>query len=191
MRRRLMQIDGSTPQSHFLILFPRRGTMGKEAEITAKLWKALRSDRTVMLGLAGVDEGHSHPMTAIPDDDEQDGGPLWFFTSKDVDLVKAMGPGKPAVLHFASKGHDLFATIHGELIRSNDREAINRLWNSFIAAWFKGGKDDPKLQLLRFVPDRAQIWLNENNLFTAVKLMFGRDPKKYYKDKVAEVDLAS
>jgi general stress protein 26 len=163
--------------------------MGKEAEITAKLWKALRSDRTVMLGLAGIDEGHSQPMTAIADDG-QDGGPLWFFTTKDVDLVKALGPGKPAVLHFVSKGHDLFATIHGELIRSNDREAINRLWNAFIAAWFKGGKDDPNLQLLRFVPDRAQIWLNENNLFAAVKLMFGKDPKKEYKDKVAEVDLA-
>ncbi len=163
--------------------------MGKEAEIAAKLWKALRSDRTVMLGLAGIDEGHSQPMTAIADG-EQDDGPLWFFTAKDVDLVQALGPGKPAVVHFAAKGHDLFATIHGELIRSNDREAINRLWSPFVATWYKGGKDDPKLQLLRFVPDRAQIWLNENNLFAAFKMMLGRDPRKEYSGKVAEIDLA-
>lgn len=164
--------------------------MGKEAELTAKLWKAIRSDRTVMLGLSGIDEGHSKPMTAIPDGDEDD-GPFWFFTAKDVDLVKALGPGKPAIAHFASKGHELFATIHGELIRSNDREAINRLWNPFIAAWFKDGKDDPQLQLLRFVPDRAQIWLNDNSLFAGVKMMLGKDPKKAYRDKVAEIDLAS
>ncbi len=165
--------------------------MEKEAEIAAKLWKSLRSDRTVMLGLEGIDGGHSHPMTAIPDDDEQDGGPLWFFTAKDVDLVKVLGPGKPAIMHFASKGHDLFATIHGELIRSNDREAINRLWSPLFAAWYEGGKTDPKLQLLRFVPDRAQIWLNENNLFAAFKMMLGKDPRKEYSGKVAEVDLAS
>ncbi|WP_269430335.1 hypothetical protein [Sphingomonas sp. Ant H11] len=30
-----------------------------DAEIEAKFWKALRSDRTMMLGLAGVDEGHT------------------------------------------------------------------------------------------------------------------------------------
>ncbi len=29
--------------------------MGKEAEIAAKFWKALRSDRTIMLGLAGAE----------------------------------------------------------------------------------------------------------------------------------------
>lgn len=163
--------------------------MGKDAEIAEKLWKALRSDRTVMLGVADIDEGHSKPMTAIPDSDRDD-GPLWFFTAKDVELVKELGPGKPAVIHFASKGHDLFATIHGTLIRTNDRSTIDRLWNAFIAAWYKGGKDDPNLQLLRFNPDRAQIWLNENSLFAGIKLMLGKDPKKEYKDKVAEVDLA-
>lgn len=163
--------------------------MGKEADIARKLWKALRSDRTVMLGLANVDEGHSQPMTAITDGDKDD-GPLWFFSAKDVDLVKAIGAGKPAVAHFASKDHELFATIHGTITRSNDREAIDRLWNSFIAAWYKGGKEDPNLQLLRFNLERAQIWLNENSLFAGIKMLFGKDPKKEYRDKVAEVDLA-
>ena len=163
--------------------------MGKEAEIAGKLWKALRSDRTVMLGVADIDEGHSKPMTAIADG-ERDDGPFWFFTAKDVNLIKQLGPGKPAVIHFASKGHDLFATIHGTLIPSNDRTTIDRLWNAFIAAWYKGGKDDPNLQLVRFNPDRAQIWLNENSLFAGIKLMLGKDPKEEYKDKVAEVDLA-
>ena len=34
------------------------------------------------------------------------------------------------------------------------------------------------------------LWLNENSVFSALKLMLGRDPKKEYKDKVAEVKLA-
>ena len=59
-----------------------------------------------------------------------------------------------------------------------------------VAAWYEGGKDDPKLQLLRFETEHAQIWLNENNLFAGVKLLLGRDPKKEYGGKTAEVRLS-
>ena len=162
--------------------------MARERELEEKFWKALKSDRTLMLGLAGVDEGHSQPMTAQLSDDG-DGSPLWFFTSKDTDLVKALGRRHRAVAHFVSKDHDLFASLHGELAIDDDRATIDRLWNRYVAAWFEGGKNDPKLKLLRLDAERAQIWLNENSLFAGVKLLLGRDPKKEYKDKVAEVEL--
>ena len=164
--------------------------MGKEAEITERFWDSLRSDRTFMLGLAGVDEGHAKPMTALLDGD-RDGGPIWIFSAKDVEIVKALADGRRAIGTFVSKGHDLFATIHGMLTVSHDRAVIDRLWSPFIAAWYDGGKDDPKLQLLRFDADRAQVWLNENSLLAGIKLMLGGDPRKEYKDKVAEVKLAS
>lgn len=164
--------------------------MTDETELKTKLWKSLKSDMTVMLGLAGVDEGHSQPMTVqLGDDDDSPGGPIWFFTSKDTDLVRAMGDRHRSLAHFASKGHDLFASLHGELVLDNDRATIDRLWNRFVAAWFPGGKDDPKLQLLRFEPEQAQIWLNENSLVAGVKMLLGRDPKAEYKDKVGTVRL--
>ena len=84
---------------------------------------------------------------------------------------------------------DLFACVRGELVLDNNRETIERLWNRFVAAWYLGGKEDPKLQLIRLDPQSAQIWLNENNLFAGIKLLLGRDPKKEYRDKVAEVRL--
>lgn len=162
--------------------------MADAAELEAKFWKALKSDRTLMLGLTGVEEGHSQPMTAQIEGDE--GGPIWIFSAKGVDLVQAAGTGHRAMAHFASKDHDLFATVHGRLVPDNDRDMIERLWNPFVAAWYEGGKDDPKLQLLRFEPERAQIWLNEHSLFAGVKVMMGRDPKKDYGDKVGEVRLS-
>ncbi|GIL39026.1 pyridoxamine 5'-phosphate oxidase family protein [Roseiterribacter gracilis] len=161
--------------------------MPSQAEIEAKFWKELKSDMTVMLGLAR--EGHAQPMTAQLD---RDGGrgPIWFFTAKDTDLVRALGSGKPAMAHFASKGHELFASLEGTLVPDNDRATIDRLWNKFVAAWYEGGKDDPKLQLIRFDPVDAQIWLNENSVFAAFKLLLGSDPKQDYKDKVADVQMA-
>jgi general stress protein 26 len=66
---------------------------------------------------------------------------------------------------------------------------VDKLWSPFVAAWFKGGKDDPNLQLLRFEPERAQIWLNDHSLLAGVKLLLGRDPKDSYRDKTADVRL--
>jgi general stress protein 26 len=161
-------------------------TMTARTAIEEKFWKALRSDMTVMLGLVGP--GHAQPMTAQFDDTRPQ-GPFWFFTAKDTDLARALGAHSRAVAHFASKGHDLFAAVDGDLVRDDDRATLDRLWNRYVAAWFEGGKDDPKLQLLRFEPREAQIWLNDHSLLAGVKLLLGQDPKEEYKDKVASVRL--
>lgn len=166
--------------------------MRTEAEIETQFWKALQGDRTVMLGLAGVDDGHSQPMTAqLLEEHQETGGPVWFFTSADTEFFKAVGSSHRAVMHFSSKGHDLFAAVDGEILPVSDRTVIDRLWNKFIAAWFPGGKEDPKLRLLRFDGERAQIWLNENSALAGVKILLGRDPKKEYAGKTADVRLDS
>lgn len=155
-------------------------------DLERKFWKALKSDRTLMLGLDGVEDGHSRPMTAQFEDDRS---PIWFFTSNDNAVVKKLGQGHRAIAAFSSKGHDLFASIKGSLRVDNDRAVIDRLWNPFIAAWFEG-KDDPKLVLLRLDAESGEVWLNENNLLAGVKMLLGVDPKQDYADKVAEVDLS-
>ncbi|KRG71614.1 pyridoxamine 5'-phosphate oxidase family protein [Pseudoxanthomonas dokdonensis] len=155
-------------------------------ELEKKFWKALKSDRTMMLGLDGCENGHVRPMTAQFEDDRS---PIWFFTSRDNALVQKLGAGKAAVAAFSSKGHDLFATVEGQLLMDNDRATIDRLWNPFIAAWFEGGKDDPNLALLRLDARHGEVWLNENNMLAGVKMLLGIDPKKDYKDKVADVNL--
>src|ERR1041384_3596817 len=98
--------------------------MSNEVELREKLLKALHKDMTLMLGLAGVEEGHSRPMTAQFDDQLPD-GPIWFFAARDTDFVREMGDTHRGLAHFASKGHDLFASIHGELSVSNDRAQID------------------------------------------------------------------
>lgn len=160
--------------------------MTHEAELVAKFWKALKSDRTVMVGLPDADSGRSQPMTAQIEGDE--GGPIWFFSSSETDLVGAVGGGVAADLHFVGKGHDLFATVSGRMRVNTDPAVVERLWNPFVAAWYEG-KDDPKLRLLCFEPGDAQIWLNENSLFAGLKMMLGVDPKVASKDKVAHTRL--
>lgn len=154
-------------------------------ELEAKFWTALDSDRTVMLGLVGVEDGALRPMAAQLEDDKST---IWFFTSTETALAQGLADGQRAVLAFASKGHDLFATIHGRLSRDADRATIDRLWNRYVAAWFEGGKDDPKLALLRFEPERGEIWEDASSVLAGIKMLLGADPKADAKDKVAKVN---
>lgn len=155
-------------------------------ELEAKFWKALKSDMTMMLGLDGVEDGHARPMTAQV---EADRGPIWFFTARDNALVQNLANGDRAIATFTSKGHDVFATVHGSVRFDNDRAVIDRLWNRYIAAWYQGGKDDPQLALLRLDPERAEIWLDASSLVAGIKMLLGADPKADYKGRVAELRL--
>ena len=176
--------------------------MSTPQEFATKLWQAIRSDRTVMLGLAGHgstdEDGHTRPMTAQIEDTAADGrslpagqGPLWFFSStENLMVAKLRGGPQHATAAFASKGHDLFACIHGDIRIDNDRAAIDRLWNSHIAAWYDGGRNDPKLVLLRFDPAHAEVWEDASSIVAGVKTMLGiADPKQDYREKKASIAL--
>lgn len=158
--------------------------MTDPAEIRANFWKCLRSDRSVMLGLA---DGRiaPRPMTVMTEDDA-DHGPLWIFTSTETELGSPFAASEQAVFTFASKGHDIFATVHGLLTPEGDRDMVDQLWNAHIAAWYPGGKEDPKLLLLRFDPAQAEIWLNGSGLLAGLKTLFGGNPKRDYANHVTK-----
>ncbi len=151
------------------------------------LWKSIQSDRTMMLGLEHEQNGHTRPMTAQIENDK---GPIWFFASVDNSIVQSLGAqtGRASAA-FMSKNHDLFASIHGSLRVDTDPVVIDRLWNPFVAAWYEDGKTDSKLRLLRLDAEHAHVWENGSSLIAGIKMMLGIDPKKNYKDKVAEIDL--
>ena len=159
--------------------------MSTPQAIEEKFWKALKSDMTCMLGMQGVEDCHTKPMTAQV---EGDHGPLWFFTAKDTDLVRSLETPGRAICTFVSKGNDLFASVHGTIRLDTDRSVVDRLWNPFVAAWYEG-KDDPQLALVRLDPESAEVWLDASSLLAGIKLLLGVEPKTNYRDNVATVDL--
>lgn len=172
--------------------------MATDAEIRSKFWKALKSDMTMFLGLAEGEDGHARPMTAQLEDglykDGEYNGPIWFFTSTENSLYRSVQQGElageapRAMAHFTSKGHDVWATLHGRLSTTRDNATIDRLWNRFVAAWYEG-PDDPKIALVRLDAEDAEIWIDASSLVAGIKMLIGIDPKKDYQNKVAEVKL--
>lgn len=159
--------------------------MHTEEELKSKFWKALSSDMVIMLSIANVEDAHARPMTAQIEEDKSS---IWFFTSTENTLVKNINRSSKGVGTFVSKNHDLYATIHGKLTLDNDKVVIDRLWNEFVAAWYEGGRSDPKLALLRFQPSKGEVWLSGSSIIAGIKMLLGSDPKHDYKDNVAKVD---
>src|SRR3982751_5537294 len=75
--------------------------MNTPRDLEKKFWKALKSDRTLMLGVDGVEDGHSRPLTALTENDE--GGPIWFFIGKPNAVVNHLSQNRRAIAAFTSK----------------------------------------------------------------------------------------
>jgi hypothetical protein len=63
--------------------------------------------------------------------------------------------------------------------------------------WLIGGREARRIVIAEYDPawprrfdtERAEIWLNASSLLAGAKILLGVDPKKDYKDIVADVDL--
>jgi len=168
-----------------------------DTRLRKAFWKALDDSPFIMLGLEGVEDDLTRPMSAQVDvpkgGDKDDGGPIYFFASKTDGVGQSVTQGNRAVATFAAKDHGLFAHIHGTLVEDNDPAIIDRLWNPFIAAWYKHGKTDADLRLLRFDTTTATIWeaaKGSTLKAAAIKALFNVDPgKEHSAEHKAEVRL--
>ena len=154
--------------------------MTEDRSTIADSFKALKHSPFVMIGLDDTPD-HSAPMTAQIADNVQD--KLWFFTSKDNHIAM----GGPAMMRFAAKGHDFFACLHGTLSEDHDPAMIDQLWSTPVAAWYPGGKEDPRLLLLRYDINSAEMWDADLSLTGMVKMLFGAKIKPDDMDDHAEI----
>lgn len=136
------------------------------SEIKEEFWEELANSPYVMVGLE-ADQKHSIPMNAVLDRDADHC--FWFYTSKDNRLAK----GGPAMVQFASKGHDIFACVAGTLVEETDPEVIDRYWSNSVEAWYDQGRDDPNLLMLRFELASAEIWEADPGLKGIFKMLTG------------------
>ncbi len=124
-------------------------------DLEEQLWKTIDHERVGMLGYMGDPKRHLQPMTGFAEPQTRT---IWFFCQRDNDLIQNPGRDCMAMFCINAKDHDLWACLGGELSESHDSDRIDRFWGPVTAAWFRDGKDDPKLTLLRFSVNDAQVW---------------------------------
>ncbi|TZF91562.1 pyridoxamine 5'-phosphate oxidase family protein [Lysobacter lacus] len=85
-------------------------------------------------------------------------GDVWFATGLDSEKVREV-EGDPQVnVAFASKDNGTYISISGRATVVRDRAEIERHWTPGMAIYFKEGKDDPNLALIRVEAQSAEYW---------------------------------
>ncbi len=133
-------------------------------------WNKLDDSSYAMIGIPTQD-AHSEPMAVHFDDEFCN--TLFIYTSTDNRLTQGMASDPKAMLQYASKGHDFFACVTGTLSRVTDPGTIDRFWDNTVAAWYDGGREDPRLAMLRFDMNHAEMWEADMSMIGVVKMLFG------------------
>ncbi|SDX13301.1 pyridoxamine 5'-phosphate oxidase family protein [Litoreibacter albidus] len=135
-----------------------------ETDARGQLFDQLDDIRAGMLGVEGSGQ-HMQPMTHYFD---RDTGELWFITSTDTDLVRAVGQGSTAHFCVQSTSQDYYACLSGPIHQSQDEAKLDEIWTAVAAAFFEDGREDKKICLLHMPLREAAIWSSPGN-----PLMFG------------------
>lgn len=125
--------------------------------------KSLVNDIMVCLFCTDLktDDGSTcRPMSAIKVCDQ---GNIWFFSEKSSDKNKAIATDKDVQLFFSHPGKSAYLVLNGEAEIILDKKIIEELWTPIAKTWFKEGKTDPNISIIKVTPTTAYYWDNDGN----------------------------
>ncbi len=106
------------------------------------------------------DGATSRPMGAQKVDEE---GNLWFFSEVYSDKNREIKVDNHIQLLFAHPGKSSYLVVNGEAEIIFDKNKIEELWNPLLKTWFKEGKDDPAISILKVNTKSAYYWDTAGN----------------------------
>lgn len=106
------------------------------------------------------DGATTRPMAAQEVDDE---GNLWFFSEKDSEKNEEIKNDHTVQLFFADPTKSAYLVLNGEAEIIIDYEKVEALWSPLVKTWFKEGKDDPNISIIKVNSKSAYYWDTEGN----------------------------
>ena len=87
-----------------------------------------------------------------------DNGAIWFFSGNDSEHARNIEEDDRVQLLYTNNGNYSYLTISGTAEILHDQARIDELWTPAAKVWFQGGKDDPKLRLIKVTPQEGFYW---------------------------------
>jgi len=97
----------------------------------------------------------TRPMSAQEVDDN---GNVWFLSDKDSTKNMEIKDDENVQLLFSGSSHSDFLSIYGKATILYDKQKIEKLYELIVKAWFKGGKDDPNISVIKVTPEEGYYW---------------------------------
>lgn len=102
----------------------------------------------------------SRPMATQEVDEE---GSIWFLSDKDSDKNHDIQVDSRVQLFYSATGNYEYLSVYGTAQIIFDKEKIHEMWTSFAKAWFPDGEDDPRISLIKVIPEDGYYWDTKNN----------------------------
>lgn len=97
----------------------------------------------------------TRPMAAQKVDEE---GNIWFVSSNDSNKNAEINTDPFVQLLFQGSKHSGFLSVYGISEISEDKSKIDELWDPLMKTWFQGGKDDPRISIIKVIPSQSYYW---------------------------------
>ena len=108
-----------------------------------------------------TDDGFTcRPMSAIKICDQAN---IQFFSERDNGENNAIALDKNVQLFFLHPAKGIYLVVHGEAEIILDKSKIEELWTPVAKIWFKEGKDDPTISIIKVKPLNARYWDTDGN----------------------------
>ncbi|MES2726804.1 MAG: pyridoxamine 5'-phosphate oxidase family protein [Bacteroidota bacterium] len=108
-----------------------------------------------------IDDGATcRPMEAIEVCDQ---GNVWFFSDVNSDKNREIKQDKNVQLYFSHPGKSSYLIVNGEAEIIMDKKKIDELWSPMAKIWFKEGKNDPAISIIKVKPTTAYYWDTDGN----------------------------
>ena len=111
------------------------------------------------------------PMATQEVDDE---GNIWFMSDKNSNKHFDIEQDDRVQLFFSHTGNYEYLSLFGRAEFVNDKSKIEELWTRMAKTWFKQGKDDPNIELIKVTPEDAYYWDTKNSkMVSLIKFAMG------------------
>mgnify|MGYP001039541093 CR=1 FL=1 len=123
----------------------------------------------------------SRPMSTVQVDND---GNAWFFTNEFSEKIQEVSKDNTVYLIYSHPGKNIYVTVTGTCSIILDKNKIDELWNPLFKAWFPGGKEDPKLCLVKVVTAEANYWNSKaGKMGVYFKMLKAIANREQYKEK--------
>ena len=127
------------------------------------------------------DQLFSRPMSTASIDED---GNAWFFTNEFSEKIQEVSKDNTVYLIYSHPGKNVYVSVKGTCTVILDKKRTEELWNPLLKAWFPGGKDDPKLCLVKVVTEEANYWnSNSGSMGVYFKMLKAIANREKYKEE--------
>ncbi len=112
---------------------------------------------------------HTRPMGTQQVDDQ---GIFWFLSAEDSDKNAEITEDNEVQLFYANTSNSEYMSVYGHASISRDQNEIDQIWSPIAKAWFKEGKEDPRITVIKVTPEEAYYWdTKHSKMVSMVKIL--------------------